>query len=254
MKHYRKIFWAISFIVLLSFCFLPEVTKARAGSCGKWEGIPTITLKLPGQEIIPSRMTPGKKEPLGKGGHGEEGHHYSQGEMKTVTLSIEDFEKYHGGIGPGNALGFRACQIALAHLYPGEIAPRKDQFVVSGSEKDCPADAVTYVTGARYGKGALGAFNGNVAFDQNVGDFNFIFASMSNGKVVKLINRFEWPQEFIELHKKGKTLTPEEQTKSEYMTRCLCRYILTAPEKGIFEVIAITDFNWKAYKEQYLKQ
>jgi len=54
--------------------------------------------------------------------------------------------------------------------------------VVSGSERDCPADAATYITGARYGKGAEKAFNGNLVFDESLGAFNFIFASMSNGK------------------------------------------------------------------------
>lgn len=239
---------------MIAIGFMVYSGKTQAGKdCGTWDGITTITLKLPGQETIPPQMTPGKKELLEKKGHGEGGHHYSPGGMKTITLSIEDFEKYHGGIVPGNALGFRACQIALAHLYPGEIPPRKDQFVVSGSEKDCPADAITYVTGARYGKGALGAFNGNLAFDQTVGDFNFIFAGMTTGKAVKLLNRFEWPQEFKALHKKGKILTPEEQAKSEYLTRFLSRYILTASEKEIFEVIPIADFNWKTYKDQYLK-
>jgi len=249
----RMVIIMILTLGMVAIGFMLYCGKAQAGEgCGTWEGIPTITLKLPGQETTPPQMLPGKKEPLGKGGHAEGGHHYPW-EIKTITLGIEDFEKYHGGIGPGNALGFRACQIALAHLYPGEIPPRKDQFVVLGSEKDCPADAVTYITGARYGKGALGAFNGNLAFDQTVGAFNFIFASTTTGKAVKLINHFEWPQEFKELHAKGKILTPEEQAKSEHITRYLSRYILTAPENEIFEIIPITDFNWKAYKEQYLK-
>ena len=246
MIHNTKIFMGFTLVSFLAFSLLPWAPKALANGYGKWEGIPAITLKLPGQKTPPSQTTPGKNAP------GKEKRPWSY-ELKTMTLRIEDFEKYHGGIGPGNALGFRACQIALTHLYPGEIPPRKDQFVILGSEKDCPADAVTYVTGARYGKGALKAFNGNLAFDQSLGAFNFIFASMGTGKAVKLLNRFEWPQEFIEFYKKGNPLTPEEQMQSEHLTRSLSRYILTAPENEIFEVIPLAGFDWKTFKENYLK-
>ena len=71
-------------------------------------------------------------------------------------------------------LGYRACQIALSRLYPGEIPPRGDQFVVSGSNKACPADSVSFITGARYGKASNDAFNGNLAFDESVGFFDRI--------------------------------------------------------------------------------
>ncbi len=63
MKHYRKVYLGITiaFIALLSFCFLPWVTKALAGGCGTWEGIPTITLKLPGQEKPQHKCEKGKE-------------------------------------------------------------------------------------------------------------------------------------------------------------------------------------------------
>ena len=205
--------------------------KTQAGdSCGKWEGIPTITLQLPGE--------------AGK----------TVDQRRTCTVGIGDLEKYHsgGGIGPGVALGYRACQIALAHLYPGEMPLRGDQFVVSGSERDCPADAATYITGARYGKGAEKAFNGNLVFDESLGAFNFIFASMSNGKVVKLTSKFKFPKEFIELKEKSKT-DPEAKEKSFKLSDSLVRQVLTAPAKEVFTVTTMKDFSWKEYKDKYLK-
>ena len=148
MERYRKFFIGITFIALLSLCFLPVVTKARAG-CGMWEGIPTITMKLPGQEKPYHKCEKGKEgaQPqCAKEGKGKEGQHQCMKEgyhhgafIENITLTFGDLEKFHGHVCPGIALGYRATQAALGQLYPGEIPPRGDQFVVSGAPRGCPA-------------------------------------------------------------------------------------------------------------------
>ena len=218
-------------MILMFLCAFIIIYHAFSGSNAiadpqekKWKDFPAITLRLADNK-------------------------------STVTLGVGDLEIYHNGglgIGPGVALGYRAVQIALKYLYPGEIPSRGDQFIVSGSAKDCPADAVTYLTGVRYGKGSEGAFNGNLVFDQSIGTFGFIFTRMSNGKAVKLVSRFTFPQEWLALQSRGKT-DPEAKQKSREMTNKLVRGILTAPADQIFEVVPLEGFPWKKYKETNLK-
>jgi len=243
MKHYRKVCLGITitFIALLSFCVLPWVTKALAGGGGTWEGIPTITVKLPGQE-----------KPQHKFDKGKEGAQPQCATIKNITLTFGDLEKFHGHVCPGIALGYRATQIALAQLYPGEIPLRGDQFVVSGTPRACPADAISYLTGARYGKGSEGAFNGNLAFDKTIGDSCYIFAGMSTGKAIKLTTTFQFPKEMQELRAKKDT-DPEANAQYEAMSRCVTLRILTAPEKEVFTVTPVSDFSWKEYKDKYVK-
>ena len=264
MKHTRKsrLGMTITFIALLSFCFLPWMTKARAGSCGKWDGIPTITFKLPGQEKPQHKCDKGKegaqhgcaKDKKNKG----KGHicmkERCQGcpAIANVTLGFDDLEKFHGHTCPGIALGYRATQVALGQLYPGEIPLRGDQFVVIGTPRACPADGISYLTGAHYGKGSEGALNGNLAFDKTIGASGYIFASMSTGKAVKLATTFQFPQE-MEALKAKKDTDPEANAQYEAMSRCAMIRILTAPEKEVFSVTPVSDFSWKEYKEKYLK-
>lgn len=264
MKHYREVCLGITitFIALLSYCVLPWVTKALAGGCGTWEGIPTITVKLPGQEKPQHKYEKGKEgaQPrCAKDAKGTEGHHKCIKEgchhcatIKNITLTFGDLEKYHGHVCPGIALGYRATQIALSQLYPGEIPLRGDQFVVSGIPRACPADAISYVTGARYGKGSEGAFNGNLAFDKTIGASSYIFAGMSTGKAIKLTNTFQFPKE-MEALKAKKDTDPEANAQYEAMSRCATIRILTAPEKEVFAVTPVSDFAWKEYKDKYLK-
>jgi len=264
MKHHRKVCLGItiSFIALLFFCFLPWVTKVLAGGCGKWEGIPTITLKLPGQTKPQHKCEKGKEgaQPQGaKDAKVKEGHHSCMkekcqgcGRIENVTLGFGDLEKYHGHLCPGIALGYRATQVALAQLYPGEIPPRGDQFVVCGTPRACPADAISYLTGARYGKGSEGAFNGNLALDKSIGASCYIFAGMSTGKAIKLTTIFQFPKE-MEALKAKKDTYPEANAQYEAMSRCMIIRILTAPEKEVFQVTPLNDFSWKEYKDKYLK-
>ena len=257
MKHYRRISFGITFIALLAFCFMPWTIKALAGGCGTWEGIPTVTMKLPGQEKPQHKCEKGKEG--AKNAKGREGHHTCMKEkcqgcasIENVTLGFGDLEKYHGHLCPGMALGYRATQVALAQLYPGEIPPRGDEFVVSGIPRACPVDAISYLTGARYGKGSEGAFNGNLAFDKTIGASSYIFASMSTGKAIKLTTTFQFPKE-MEALKAKKDTDPEANAQYEAMSWCATIRILTAPGKEVFAVAPLSDFSWKAYKEKYLK-
>jgi len=264
MKHYKKVYLSITiaFIALLSFCFLPWVTKTLAGGCGTWEGVPTITVKLPGQEKPQHKCEKGKEgaQPQGaKDAKGKEGHKTCMKErcqgcasIENVTLGFGDLEKYHGHVCSGTALGYRATQVALGQLYPGEIPLRGDQFVVSGIPRACPADAISYLTGARYGKGSEGAFNGNLSFDKTIGASSYIFASMTTGKAIKLTTTFQFPKE-MEALKAKKDTDPEANAQYKAMSRCMVIRILTAPEKEVFTVTPMSDFSWKEYKEKYLK-
>jgi formylmethanofuran dehydrogenase subunit E len=217
--------------------------KAQAGEgCGTWEGIPTITMKVTDRKMTYEQCLKAK-------------------EVSTcgqfLTIAITDVGKFHGDVCAGSSFGFRACQIAFAHLYPGEIPPRGDQFVVMNSERSCPTDAISYVTGARYGKGApaTGIRNKNIVFDSAIPSFSFIFSSMSTGKSIKLVSRFALPKEFMELREKtfSRKATAEEEEKFLHMGQCLSLYILTAPENEIFEIVSLPNFSWKEYKEKNVK-
>lgn len=245
------------FIGIFLFSGFIVTSDAQAG--GDWDGIPTITMFLEGKvdDGGHCRCKKGCAKNDGAKECAKEKKECAKGQTpqkigKYITLSFADLEKYHGGSGPGVALGYRACQIALAQLYPGQIPPRKDQFVVSGSEKGCPGDAVSYITGARYGKGAEKAFNGNLVFDEKVGFFSFIFASISGDKAIKLSCTFEFPKNFLALKKKSHT-DPEASAQFQHMAKCIAKKVLTSPDSELYEVSELHDFNWKECKEKYRK-
>jgi len=223
MKRIVKIVSTLSILAL--FVMLSEINIA-AQDRGSFEGVPDISLCIHGIE-----------------------------NSQNITIGIEDIGKFCGSIGPGVALGYRACQIALSQLYPNDIPLRGDQFVISGSIRPCPVDAISYITGARYGKGSTGILNGNLAFDKSVGEFCFIFARMSDGKAIKLTKKFRFPNDFYELRSKlkNKGTTPEERKNCFKRFHSLSIEILTAAEENVFEVTTLRDFSWKKYKENYLK-
>lgn len=251
----KKVFKIGVVICGLAFCILTlgAWDHALAG-CKYLDGIPTITMKLPDKGVGPAMKDCmkkcGKKEGEQPCGKGKEGCNKPCG--KYITLGIKDVKKFHGEICPGVALGYRACQIALSQLYPGQIAPRGDQFVVCGVARACPADSISFITGARYAKGSDGAFNGNLAFDESAGKSSYIFASMTSGKAIKLNNKFEFSKEFEEAKAKKDT-DPEAKAMFLKMSKCLSQKILTAPDKEIFEAIPLAEFDWKSFKEKYLK-
>jgi len=205
---------------------------------GLWEDMPTITLRVPG------KTDAAWKDACCESKGERKGLKYDCG--KYMTLTIPDMEKYYGDVGPGLALGYRACQIAFARLYPGEIPPRGDQFIV-GALSSCPADPISFITGVRYGKDVPEVFNGNLVFDTKIEPFSFIFVSMSNGKAFKLTCRYKLPQEFLDLMELKKR-DPAAVEKFWNMAHCLSRHILTAPAGEIYEVTPLPNFSWKEYK------
>ncbi len=236
-KSMSKVILIIAVIIEMMFL---SMERAEAGSCDPWEGIPTITLRNPDKEVSYEKCMK------------EEGTSCTGGSL--ITIGIADVGKFHGDVCAGSSFGFRACQIAFAHLYPGEIPPRGDQYVAMNPERSCPTDAVSYITGARYGKGApaTGIRNDDLVFDATLPSFSFIFASMSSGKAVKLVSQFVLPKEFMDLRAKtfSNQATPEEKIRFFHMGRCLSFKILTAPEKDIFTVTSLPDFDWRKCQEE----
>ena len=220
-------------VIFSFFMFVGERAEART-DFDIWEGIPTITMGTTDKKMTYEQCIKEKK---------------TSSCGRYLTISIVDVAKFHGDVCAGSAFGFRACQIAFAHLYPGEIPPRGDQCVVANPERSCPTDAISYITGARYGKGApaTGVRNKNLVFDSNLPTFSFIFYSISSGKSIKLVSRFALPKDFWELREKifSRKATAEEEKKFFHMVRCLSFYILTAPESEIFEVEPLSNFSWQ---------
>ncbi|MDY6972668.1 MAG: formylmethanofuran dehydrogenase subunit E family protein [Thermodesulfobacteriota bacterium] len=232
MKYMKSKELAITLAISIALSLSVFLADAVAGGCGGClKGIPTITLRNPKMEGI------------------------QQVSCSNIKVGIKDIKRFHGSVGPGIALGYRACQIALSHLYPGEIPPKGDQFVVSGSTKACPAEAVTYITGAWHGKGSKGILNGNLAFDESIGEFCFIFASISTGKAIKLTKKFDFPKGFKELKSKlrDKDTPPKEKKKCLKEFNSVSIDILVAPEKDVFEVTPLPGFSWKDFKKTYMK-
>ena len=227
MKYMNKILMGLlimTAIVVSGIAFYNTKAKAEENLNNNWNDIPKIKMLL-------------------KNG------------KKSYSVSIADVEKYHNGgdgVCLGLASGFRACQIAFSAIYPDGTPKLGDLCVISGTFRTCPADAITYITGVRYGKGSEGAFNGNYIFDKSIGQFNFVFINTSNGKAVKLVSKYKTPNEFDELQKKSKT-NPELKNKFTQLSDSLARKILTAPSNEIFEVSPLPEFKWKEYKEKYLK-
>ncbi len=236
-KSMSKVILIIAVIIEMMFL---NMELAQAGSCDPWEGIPTITLRSPDKEVSYEECMK------------EEGTGCIGGSL--ITIRITDVGKFHGDVCAGSSFGFRACQVAFAYLYPGEIPPRGDQFVLMNPERSCPTDAVSYITGARYGKGApsTGIRNDDLVFDATLPSFSFVFASMSSGKAIKLVSQFALPKEFMDLRAKvfSDQATPEEKKRFFHMGRCLSLKILTAPEKEIFTVTPLADFDWRKYQAQ----
>jgi len=223
-------------VAMMLFFGISDTASAN-GKTGRWDDMPTITLRLPG------KTDAAWKAACCSGKDSDKDIRYDCG--RYITLNIPDMEKYYGDVGPGLVLGYRACQIAFAHLYPGEIPPRGDQFVVSGLAS-CPADPLTFITGARYGKDAAEIFNGNIVFDKKIEPFSYIFASLSTGKAFKLTCKYKLPQKFLDLmeQKKRDSAAVEEFWT---MAHCLSRYIMTAPASEIYEVTPVPNFSWKEY-------
>lgn len=245
MKLWKNILAAILIIIIGTAALNLMVFGKRAeagGDFGIWDGIPTITMRVTDKKMTYEQCL--KEKEVSTCG-------------RYITTSITDVGKFHGDICAGSSFGFRACQIAFANLYPGEIPPRGDQFVVMNPERSCPTDAISYITGARYGKGApaTGIRNKNLVFDSTLPSFSFIFSSMSSGKSVKLVSRFALPKDFMDLREKtlSNKATAEEEEKFHHMARCLSLYILTAPENEIYEVESVPDFSWKKYEEKNTK-
>jgi formylmethanofuran dehydrogenase subunit E len=242
MRESLQRFLCFTMALLALSTWSAAVTVQAAEGCNQWEGIPTITMRtsdkaLTLQECLTGEIT----SPAGR----------------YITIGIADVGSFHGDVCAGSAFGFRATQIAFSRLYPGEIPSRGDQFVIMNPERSCPTDAVSYVTGARYGKGApeTGIRNKNIIFDGSLPSFSFIFSSMSTGRSVKLISRFVLPKTFMDLREKvvsGKA-TPSEEERFSRTSRSLGLYILTAPEKEIFEVESMPSYPWKKYADQGTK-
>lgn len=75
-------------------------------------------------------------------------------------LSLEHWERvaaFHGHKCPGLAIGFKACEGAIAELdLNGDHLPTVDEDVVCVTENDaCGVDAVQVLLGCSYGKGNL---------------------------------------------------------------------------------------------------
>ena len=225
--------------------FVTATGALAAGKSGEWIDMPTITLRLPGKTDPRWKEACGQEKGARKTVLDKKNH--TDCNSKYITLSIPDMEKYYGDVGPGLALGYRACQIAFANLYPGEIPPRGDQFVVTGLSS-CPADPISFITGVRYGKDSKGMFNGNLVIDEKIELFSFIFASMSSGKAVKLTCKYKLPQEFLDLMNQKKQ-DPSAVDTFWTLAHCLSRYILTAPAHEIYEVTPLPGFSWKEYKK-----
>jgi len=225
----------ITIIATLAVWLLIEPTLSAEAGGSSCDGIPSITMRFPGH------------------GASQKQFEYND-EVETITIGCDDMVRFHGHQCAGSSLGYRACQVAFAHLYPGEIPPRGDQFVVNGAIRACPTDAVSFVTGARYGKGSDGILNSNMAFDKRLAKpMSFIFASMASGKAVKLVSRFEWPKELEELKAKASAGDPDARLQLDQLSQRLNRRILLAPEQDIFDVHPLTDFSWADYKEKYMK-
>lgn len=241
MKHTKRSACAFAFVFFGSFLlFFAWCGLSGASECDPWAGVPPITLSI-------QKSNGAAQEPCDE--NAEDSRCRSP---QNLVLTISELGRYHGDVCAGVALGYRACQIALAALYPGEVPTRNDQFVICGAERGCPADAVAFITGARYGKGSNGVFNGNYVIDKDIGEFNFIFASMSNGKAFKLVKKFPLPDRLFELREKIFS-DPESAKKFKNLSHCLARRILSAPDKDIFEVVPLNDFSWKEEKEKRLK-
>lgn len=240
-RHWMKILIASG--IALNMAFAAAGEARAAGRSGAWNDLPTITLRLPGKtdpqwkEVCGQEITAGKTAP--------DKRKNAACNDKYLTLSIPDMEKYYGDVGPGLALGYRACQIAFANLYPGEIPPRGDQFVVTGLSS-CPADPISFITGVRYGSGSKGMFNGNLVIDEKIEPFSFIFASMSNGRAFRLTCKYKLPQNFLDLMNLKKS-DPAAVDPFWTLAHCLSRAILTAPANELYEVTPLPGFSWKAY-------
>ena len=140
MRLQRSTATVILATAIIASCFIMPGERADAGTGhGIWEGIPTITMRTSDKKMTYAQITKEKEISAGN---------------RFITINITDVGKYHGDVCAGISFGYRACQIAFSHLYPGEIPPRGDQFVVMNPERSCPTDAVSYITGTRYGKGA----------------------------------------------------------------------------------------------------
>lgn len=95
-----------------------------------------------------------------------------------LEISIYDIAKYHGGMCPGIAVGFKAIKLAIKLLWEGEI-PQRDDFliIVTNDLPKCAGDALEFVTRAKT-KGNLvvnPGGNGRI-------DWTFVFARKSKKK------------------------------------------------------------------------
>ena len=109
----------ITVLGIMVVFILTGIGKAQAGGCKGLENLPTITMKLHGDDKAKKEC---KHKSEGAKGtcQGKKNGCQCRAGIETVTVDINDVVRFHGHLCPGSALGYRACRVAFAHLYPGE--------------------------------------------------------------------------------------------------------------------------------------
>lgn len=120
----------------------------------------------------------------------------------------EQVAKFHGHTCPGLAIGFKACEAAIAELGLEDSFPAIDEEIVCVTENDaCGVDAIQALLSCTYGKGNLIArLRGKMAFS---------FFVRNSNRAIRLC---------LEAPKKN-------MTRQEYQT-----YLLTTPYRQLFKI------------------
>lgn len=103
---------------------------------------------------------------------------FSKGRLKNQqTITLDDFEKFHGHLCDGLVLGSLAMQKGLKELYPNQPVDRTNLRIVS-KPSPCLTDVAIYVTGGRY--------QFNTFYVDNSIKSIYIIQRIDNGKAVSV--------------------------------------------------------------------
>ncbi len=110
---------------------------------------------------------------------------------RLLEITIDDIVKYHGGLCPGIAVGFKATKFAAMSLWGDEI-PKRDDFLIIITNKlpKCAVDALEFITRAKT--------RGNLIIentDKERMDWSFTFARKSEKTALNVKLRQNAPKQ-----------------------------------------------------------
>ena len=173
---------------------------------------------------------------------------FSKGKLGHLqTIELNDIAKFHGHLCDGLAEGFLALEYGLKQLYPNGAIDRTNTRIV-GKSSPCLTDAAIYITGGR--------MQYNTFYVDNSIDGMYILQKIDSKKSFLIKRKSHVKPAIIdELGNKAihQELDECELEKLKELEDNYTKFLLRSNPEDLFEVMALTDWDWNPKYETYIK-